>query len=541
MNMKMNSNMKISFFLCFLGFQAFCSVSYAGSDSIYDEFVGCLSTTGGNTIPKDTVSQIVYNQKNPKFTSVLDAHVRNRVFNTSKTRKPTIIVTPTQECHVPPVVLCAKKSGIQIKTRSGGHDYEGLSYVSTVPFLVLDMFNLNSIEIDVAGETAWVQAGATLGELYYRISEKSPVLGFPAGVCPSIGVGGHITGGGYGNMIRKYGLSSDNVLDARIVDVKGRTLDRKAMGEDLFWAINGGGASSFGVILAYKIKLVRVPEKVTYFSLDFSGREAIKVFLQYQEVAATINNDLFIRAMLKGGEKGAEMNALALFLGDSKKLISITDKHFPALGLKQKDCIEMTWIQSTLQWYGLPYNTTKPDFLLNRIPNGVAFLKRKSDYLQKPIPKEGLESLFKKIAEQGSSGMGFNPYGGKMAEIPADKTPFPYRAGNLFKIQYTATWKEEEPEAVRKYTNNLRELHNLMTPYVSSKPRQAFLNYRDIDLGTNDNGPRRYEEAKVYGHMYFKKNFDRLVKVKTAVDPDNFFWTEQSIPPLPDAGNRYNK
>ena len=199
----------LALLLLLLGFQILSS--YATSDSIYDKFVQCLSN---HSSPSLQASSIVYAQTNSSFTTVLQSYIRNPRFITSSTPKPLIIVTPTDESQVSAAVICSRDIGIQVRIRSGGHDYDGLSYISDVPFFILDMFNLRSINVNINDEIAWVQAGATLGELYYRIWEKSRVHGFPAGICPTVGVGGHLSGGGYGNMLRKYGLSVDHIVDA---------------------------------------------------------------------------------------------------------------------------------------------------------------------------------------------------------------------------------------------------------------------------------------------------------------------------------------
>lgn len=452
-----------------------------------------------------------------------------------------IIVTPSDESQVQAAIICSRDIGILLKIRSGGHDYDGLSYVSDVPFFILDMFNLRSINVNITDETAWVQAGATLGELYYRIWEKSRVHGFPAGVCPTLGVGGHLSGGGYGNMLRKYGLSIDHIVDAQIINVNGSILDRKSMGEDLFWAIRGGGGASFGVILSYKVKLVRVPEIVTVFRVEKTlAQNATDLVYQWQHITDKIDNDLFMRLLLqpitvksdKGSSKTVRVTFISLFLGDATRLISVMNKDFPELGLKKEDCKEMSWIESVLYWANFD-NRTSVNVLLNRTLESVKFFKAKSDYMQKPMSKDGLEGLWKKMIELGKPGMVFNSYGGRMSEIPASETPFPHRAGNIFKIQYSVNWHEEGTEADKKYVNLIRELHSYMTPLVSKSPRGSYLNYRDIDIGISHNGKDSYQEGKVYGVKYFMNNFDRLVKVKTAVDPQNFFRYEQSIPPLP--------
>jgi len=513
------------------------SISWeATSDLAHENFLQCLLNHSQLTYP---ISTAIYTPKNESYSYVLQSYIRNLRFNMSTTPKPLLILTALRESHVQAAISCAREHNLQMKIRSGGHDYEGVSSVSDVPFFVLDMFNFRSIDVDVASETAWIQVGATLGEVYYRISEKSKAHGFPASVEPTVGVGGHFGGGGYGNMMRKYGLSVDNIIDAKMVDVNGRLLVRKSMGEDLFWAITGGGGSSFGVVLAYKINIVRVPEVVTVFLVRRNvDQNATDIVEQWQQVAYNIDDDLFIRLTMnvvnsttRISEKTVRTTFRALFLGDSERLLSFTNASFPKLGLLRSDCTEMSWLESVLFWTDPPLGT--PTDLLRRTPPSLVHFKRKSDYVQKPIPRDGLEGIWKKMIELQVPQLTFNPYGGKMWEIPATERPFPHRAGNLWKVQYATDWNESGQEKANYYIDLTRQLYSYMTPFVSKNPRQAFLNYRDLDLGINHNGKESYLEGRVYGIKYFQENFNRLVKIKTKVDPGNFFRNEQSIPTFP--------
>lgn len=395
---------------------------------------------------------------------------------------------------------------------------------------------MRSVVVNLKDETVWVESGAQIGELYYRIAEKSKIHGFPAGVCPTVGVGGHFSGGGYGNLMRRFGLSVDNILDARIVDANGIVLDRKSMGEDLFWAIRGGGGASFGVIISWKIKLVPVPEIVTVFRVEKTLEQgATQIVHQWQHVADKIHDGLFIRVVVspvkRKGQKTVRAKFNALFLGNTEQLLGIMNESLPQLGLVGEQCIEMSWIDSVLFWYNYPVGTST-DVLLERQPKSVSFLKRKSDYVQHPISKNDLEGIWKKMMELGKPVLTFNPYGGKMSEISELETPFPHRVGNIYKIQYSVNWKEEGNDVANRHLDLIRRLYDYMTPYVSKSPRSSYLNYRDVDLGVNGAGNASYAEASIWGKKYFKINFDRLVEVKTMVDPGNFFRYEQSIPSL---------
>ncbi|XP_075523268.1 monolignol oxidoreductase AtBBE-like 15 [Primulina tabacum] len=519
--------------------------SLVASQPILEKLYQCISLNSDLSIPFSTA---FFAPENASFNSILQSSAQNLRYLLPSVPKPQLIFTPLTENHVQAAVICAKELDIQFRVRSGGHDYEGLSYMSEMeqPFIVVDLSKLRSIAVDIQDNSAWVQAGATNGELYYRISQKSKTHAFPAGLCPSLGIGGHITGGAYGTLMRKYGLGADNVIDARIVDASGRILERDSMGEDLFWAIRGGGGASFGVILAWKVRLVPVPATVTVFTLPKTlEQNATKILYKWQLVAENIDEDLFIRVIIqaidaaKKGERTIQTAYNAMFIGRTERLLQVMDESFPELGLTRKDCTEMSWIQSVLYIAGYPKNTP-PEVLLEGKSLFKNYFKAKSDFIREPIPETGLEGLWKRILEEDSPLIIWNPYGGMMSKISESEIPFPHRKGVLFMIQYLTLWNDEKPESEAKHMDWIRMLYNYMASYASMFPREAYVNYRDLDLGVNKNCTS-FITSISWGSKYFKNNFNRLLKVKTKVDPDNLFRHEQSIPTLPLMNQRTGK
>lgn len=419
-----------------------------------------------------------------------------------------------------------------------------MSYVSDSiePLVVVDLAAMRSIKVNVASRRAWVQAGATLGELYYTVFKKSNgKLGFPAGICPTVGVGGHFSGGGLGTLSRKYGTAADNVVDAMVVDVDGRVLNRKTMGEDMFWAIRGGGAASFGVVVAYKVRLVEVPPLVIAFNVNRNLKQnATKLVTRWQEIAPNFDKNLFMRIVAQtytSGSDGSNVDIQvvfnSLFLGNRSQLFSVMAKSFPELGLRAEDCTEMNWLESVLFFSSMLDQGV--DSLLNRTSVPRISFKAKSDYVTKPIGEQGWDKIWRFLMENKEEPltMILEPYGGILSEISEAATPFPHRKGNLYNIQYFLWWMDQTGDVAvtQRHLEWMRKMYSFMAPFVSSNPRAAYYNYKDIDLGRNGEGAS-YTEARVWGDKYFKNNFKRLAAVKGRVDPHNFFRNEQSVPPL---------
>ncbi|CAA0825390.1 FAD-binding Berberine family protein [Striga hermonthica] len=453
--------------------------------------------------------------------------------------KPAFIITPYTEAEAQTAVQCAVRYGVSLRVRSGGHDYEGLSYASFMgaPFAVLDLQNLRNVTVDVASKTAWVEAGATVGELYYHVAQASGgTLGFPAGICTTIGVAGNFAGGGYGMMMRKYGLAADNVIDVKLITADGNLLDRASMDKDLFWATCGGSGGSFGVVLAWRVRLVDVPPKVTVFSVAKMLNRTrngfdVEALYKWQNVAPVVDRRLFMRAIMQPVGSTVMTIYSSMFLGSKAEAALLMRKKFPQLGLTDKDFLEKSWIESVMVIGGFNSSMT-PDYLLKRIPAWKLSFKEKSDMVQTAIPRAGLRKLCEAVKQQSMSLVILTPYGRKMAEIAEDATPFPHRNNTLFMAQYLGQWATEDkrPETQAQNENWVRGVYEMMTRYVSSNPRRAYVNYRDLDLGKDENNCPNCSCPSIWGYKYFNNNFMRLVDVKSKVDPKYFFFHEQSIP-----------
>ncbi|XP_047965049.1 berberine bridge enzyme-like 23 [Salvia hispanica] len=503
--------------------QIFVRFCYANQES----FIQCMSSNPSLGYIKKF--DFIHSRNSLSYRSLLQSAEQNPRWINSTTSEPELIITPYNAGEIRTAITCSKKHGFQLRIKSGGHDYEGLSYTCKTPYVLVDLVNLRSISIHLEDETAWVQTGATLGELYYNIAQKSKVHAFPAGLCPSVGVGGHISGGGLGTLVRKNGLAADNVIDAYLMNADGEILDRKSMGEDLFWAIRGGGGASFGIILAWRIKLVRVPETVTVFTVKRKlDGEAVELVGKWQHVASRLPENLFIRVVLQHIAGTGEAIFNALFLGNAEELLPLMKMRFPELGVKELDCIEMSWIESAIYFAGFE-SSSSPEVLLDRIVRYKSSFKAKSDFVQRPLPESALSGIIERLAREDIAFAIMDPFGGKMDEIGESESPFPHRKGNLLNVQYLVKWDGGE---TTRHVGWIDEVYGFMEGYVSSSPRGAYLNYRDLDLGFGEGAESSYSRGIVWGRKYFKGNFERLVRVKTMADPHNFFRHQQSIPML---------
>ena len=181
-----------------------------------------------------------------------------RVFFTGFDRRPAAIVRVGDASDVARVVTLARETGAELAVRSGGHSRAGDG--TSEGGIVLDLSAMNAVEIDADGRAAWAQTGVKAGDYTRATGERGLATGL--GDTASVGLGGITLGGGIGFLVRKHGLTIDDVLAAEVVTADGEHLDVDEHAHpDLFWALRGGGGN-FGVVTRLRLRLHEIDQVV---------------------------------------------------------------------------------------------------------------------------------------------------------------------------------------------------------------------------------------------------------------------------------------
>ena len=164
---------------------------------------------------------------------------------------PSVIVRAADAADVIRAIEFARARSLPLAVRSGGHSLAG--YSSVDGSVVIDLSEMNAISVDPVAKTVWAQPGATSGDLFEAAGVYG--LGLSTGDTSTVGLGGLTLGGGIGWMVRKHGLTIDNLLSAEVVTADGRIVVASAeQNQDLFWAVRGGGGN-FGVVTGFEFRL----------------------------------------------------------------------------------------------------------------------------------------------------------------------------------------------------------------------------------------------------------------------------------------------
>ncbi|MFL6190883.1 MAG: FAD-binding oxidoreductase [Actinomycetes bacterium] len=430
-----------------------------------------------------------------------------KVFYGKYDRRPAAIVRPADAAEVAQVVTLAADGGLELAVRSGGHSLAGHSV--SEGGIVLDLSEMTALDLDLEGRTAWAQTGLTAGAYTTTVGGHGLATGF--GDTASVGIGGLTLGGGVGFLVRRHGLTIDNLLAAEIVTADGRLRRVDAGHEpDLFWAIRGGGGN-FGVATRFRFRLHELPGIVGGMLLLPADAELIEGFVAAAEAApeelSAIANimvappmpflpprahgKLIVMALMAyAGEPAAGERALAPFRALAEPLADMVQP-MPYAGLFEPvEDMEVTE-ESARSLFMDTVDAAAAAAIVERLQASTA-----------PMAVAQLRAL-----------------GGAMARVPADATAFPHRDRRIM-AGVGAVYDRAADKPV----------HDAWADGFAAALRQGepgvYVNF------LADEGSGRVREA------YPGPTWDRLVEVKRRWDPDNLFRRNQNIPPV---SNAYEK
>jgi FAD/FMN-containing dehydrogenase len=211
-----------------------------------------------------------------------------RIWNAVHDKHPALVVRPAATDDVVHTVQFARSEGLPVAVRGGSHSIAGFSTCDDG--IVIDLGGLNSVDVDVAGGRAVAGGGTTWKD--FDAATQAHGLATTGGLVSSTGVGGFALGGGIGHLVRKYGLTCDNVLSAEVVTADGSVV-RAAADEnaELFWALRGGGGN-FGVVTKFELAVHPVGPTVLAGVVFYPGDEAVQVVTGWRNLLLDLPEEL---------------------------------------------------------------------------------------------------------------------------------------------------------------------------------------------------------------------------------------------------------
>jgi FAD/FMN-containing dehydrogenase len=414
--------------------------------------------------------------------------------------RPEAVVLCRTAGDVVEALAFARRSGIEVAVRSGGHDFAGRS---SGPGMVLDLTPMHSLE--VSDGLATVEPGFRLGDLYPALAQYEVTI--PGGCGATVGIGGQVLGGGLGLLGRSRGLTSDQVVASQVVLADGRVVEcDEQRHEDLFWALRGAGAYGLGVVTRLTLRTVPEPA-ATSFHLKWPYERASVLIAAWQEWSPTGPDALAASLLVTvGGEAGAEpvVHLFGSMIGSEAETAALLDEFASVAGAEP----------ASSERAHMRYGTLK-NYLAERGPgdqedeDGRPYMK--SEFFREPLPARAVEALVELFVRGRRRGearkLDFMPWGGAYNRVPADATAFPHR-GELFLLEHSvvvpAGFDAAATEAARAW---LSDSWGLVHPSGSGG---VYANFPDTDL------PDEHR-------AYWGGNLERVRRVKENYDPEGVF------------------
>jgi FAD/FMN-containing dehydrogenase len=444
--------------------------------------------------------------------------VRKPAMARFETVRPRAVVLCRGPADVSATIAFAKRIGLQIAIRSGGHSVAGRSSTDGI---VVDVTPMSTVS--VKDGVATVGAGVRLGNLYDALQGHG--LTIPAGCGPFVGIAGLTLGGGIGILGRKYGLTCDHLLRAQIVLADGRMVEcDEYRHTDLFWALRGAGGGNFGVATSFVFRTVPAPP-TTVFQLVWPLDHATALVEAWLSTAPSAHDGLDATLRLTTGnrERGPQIDVIGAGVGSEAEvaelLAELTTRagEEPAGAWRQQ--LPYREAKRRLDEIGSLGDQREPPESEGQAPPGELFTK--SEFFRQPLPRDTIRELVDNLAQAVVTGhtreIDFLPWGGAYNRVPADATAFPHRE-ELFLVQHLLEVSPQSTTSQRDAGASwLARSWALVHPWGSGG---VYPNFPDPDL-------------EDWALAYYGENYDRLVRVKTLYDPEDFFRFHQSLPTLP--------